>query len=142
MIKNINNSKFLYGMKKLLKLFSPIFTYFILSSTAFAATATSGCNMTGMTTLKDIIVKFITGCILSNVIYILSAFSVVIFIWGVFKFSTAEGEEKQSGKSLMIWGIVGIFVILSIGGLIAILQNTFHLGGDFNITPRQVNLGL
>ena len=112
-------------MKKKLTFISPILTYFILFNTSFAATAS--CSMLGMTTLKDIIMRFIIGCILARSLYLIVALAVVIFLFGVFKFITSEGDNKQGGRELMFWGVVGLFVIFSIWGLVAILQNTFQL---------------
>lgn len=131
-------------IKKLSIFFAPVFTFFILSGTTFAANfiSTTGCNMTGKSTFNDIVMTFIVGCVLSNIIFILIGFSVILFLWGVLKYVAAEGDERQAGKDFMIWGIVGLFVILSIWGLVAILQNTFHLGGNFDITPRTVDINL
>ncbi|PIR83701.1 hypothetical protein COU18_03440, partial [Candidatus Kaiserbacteria bacterium CG10_big_fil_rev_8_21_14_0_10_51_14] len=40
------------------------------------------------------------------------------------------GEEKSKGLQTMIWGIVAIFVMVSIWGLVRILQSTLGIRGD------------
>jgi hypothetical protein len=66
--------------------------------------------------------------------------AMLFFIWGVFKFMRSEGDDKQSGRDFIVWGLVGLFVMVSIWGLVYILQSTFHLGDNLDITPRPVNL--
>lgn len=54
--------------------------------------------------------------------------AVLVFLWGVLRYViTTDEDKKKEGKSLMLWGIVGIFVMVSIWGLVGILQNTFGI---------------
>jgi hypothetical protein len=46
----------------------------------------------------------------------------------------ASGEERAAHRSSILWGLVGLAVILSIWGLVAILRNTFNTQ---NQTPAQ-----
>ena len=56
--------------------------------------------------------------------------AVVWFVWNVFQYAIAGDEEKKkTAKSGMIWGIVGIFVMVSVWGLVGILQSTFGTSG-------------
>lgn len=36
-------------------------------------------------------------------------------------------EKRKQGKQYMIWGIIALFVMVSIWGLVAILTNTFGI---------------
>jgi hypothetical protein len=57
--------------------------------------------------------------------------AVVYFIWQVFNYTIAGDEEKKKeAKTGIIWGIVGLFVMVSIWGLVAILQSTFNINGN------------
>jgi heme/copper-type cytochrome/quinol oxidase subunit 4 len=61
-------------------------------------------------------------------IEILIAFAVLYIIFNVVRFiMKADNPEERSniGKAIL-WGIVGLFVILSIWGLVNILSNTFR----------------
>ena len=61
-------------------------------------------------------------------IQILIAFAVIIIIYNVVRYilkSDAPEERATIGKSIL-WSIVGLFVILSIWGLVRILTNTFR----------------
>lgn len=134
--------KIISSAKKILFVSIPT-AVILFASNAFAATTIQGtCSISGMNNLRDIIIRFVVGCILSRTIYLLIAVSFIVFIWGIFRFMTSEGDNKQGGRELMFWGIIGLFVMISIWGLVAILQNTFHLSGSYDITPRQVNISL
>jgi phosphoglycerol transferase MdoB-like AlkP superfamily enzyme len=81
---------------------------------------------TEVSNLEDII-NLILGLI-NVAIPIIIALAVLVFIWGVFKYVVSDSEEaKGKGKDMMIWGIVGIFVMISVWGLVNILVNTFGL---------------
>jgi uncharacterized membrane protein YidH (DUF202 family) len=75
--------------------------------------------------------------VIVNLVPLLVGIAVVVFIWGVIRYVTAgESEEKRAnGRNLMIYGIIAIFVIVSIWGLVAILQNLTGTGGGGAITP-------
>lgn len=55
------------------------------------------------------------------------AFAVIYIIYGVVRYLIAEGEGgRQKGGEIILYGIIGLFVILSIWGLVAILRNSFR----------------
>src|SRR3972149_11719304 len=67
--------------------------------------------------------------LLNVVIPILITLGVVYFIWGVIKYVTAKDEEAQKeARSTMIYGIIGLFVIVSIWGLVGLLGRSFGIG--------------
>jgi hypothetical protein len=64
--------------------------------------------------------------LLDQLVVFLIALAVVWFIWNVIKYTMSDDEEKKgAAKSQMIWGIIAIAVIVSIWGLVAILQSIF-----------------
>jgi succinate dehydrogenase/fumarate reductase cytochrome b subunit len=69
--------------------------------------------------------------LLNSLIPLLFGVAVVIFFWGLVKFVWNSGSEdaKAEGKRLMIWGIIALVVMVSIYGIIAILQTTFGIQG-------------
>lgn len=83
------------------------------------------CSLPANPTLKIVIMNLIIGCILTRTAYLIVAAAIVVFLYGVFKFISSEGDDKQGGREFMFWGIVGIFVMISFWGIVKILQNTF-----------------
>ncbi len=54
------------------------------------------------------------------------ALAVIWIIINVVRYLIAGGpDQKKEGGMAILWGVVGLFVILSIWGLVAILRNSF-----------------
>ncbi|MEI6528752.1 MAG: pilin [bacterium] len=67
--------------------------------------------------------------LLNQLVVLLMALAVVWFIWNVIKYAMSDDEDgKEKAKSQMIWGIIAIAVIVSVWGLVAILQTIFNTG--------------
>lgn len=56
--------------------------------------------------------------------------AILVFFWGIAKFILHSGNEEEvaKGKRFLIWGVVALFVMFSIVGIIAVLQDIL-LGG-------------
>jgi len=80
-----------------------------------------------MKSLADIINQVFINGILRPIVPLLIGLAVVVFIYGVFNTVLSEGDKKEQGKEYMIWGIVGIFVMVSVWGLVNIVKDTFDL---------------
>lgn len=68
------------------------------------------------------------------------ALALLVFLWGLARFIMYANNEdkKKEGKTIMVWGIVALFVMVSISGIIRILDNTFFDGGGGgSLTPTQ-----
>ena len=64
----------------------------------------------------------------NTAIQILIAFAVIYIIFQVIRYIIAAEDPEARGNigKAILWGIVGLFVILSIWGLVRILTNTFR----------------
>ena len=74
-------------------------------------------------------VEAVTNAVLSPVIKLLFVLAVMYFFWGVFSFimNSSNETEREIGKQHMIWGIVGMFIMASVTGIIAIIGGTFGI---------------
>ncbi len=75
--------------------------------------------------------SFIINTINNVLVPVLFAVAFIVFLWGAFKtFILGQGsdESKEAGKSLMLWGLIGFFVMVSIWGLVNILTGTISFG--------------
>ncbi len=72
------------------------------------------------------------GEIISALIPIVAALALLFFFWGLAKYILNAGDEtaKTEGRNIMIWGIIALFVMFSVWGLVEVLQNTFSVGGS------------
>lgn len=87
------------------------------------------------TTFTQLIVFFV-GEILNKLVIIIVGLATVYFLWGVAKYILHSDDQKsrEEGRSMMIYGIIAIFVMVSIWGFVNLLDNTFRL--DNNTLPR------
>lgn len=53
--------------------------------------------------------------------------AVLYFFYGGFKFimDMNDPEKKNFGKSHLLWGLIGLFIILSVGGIIRFFSDMF-----------------
>lgn len=61
------------------------------------------------------------------------------FFWGLAKFIFAQGneEDKTDGKKIMIWGLVALFVMVSVWGLVRFIGDALDVQqGDSIVVPE------
>ena len=64
--------------------------------------------------------------LLNSLLKVLIALGVVYFVWGVVTYFIGSDEEaKSTGRDRIIYGIIGLAVILSVWGLVKLVTNTF-----------------
>jgi uncharacterized membrane-anchored protein len=86
--------------------------------------------------------EFVTtiGGVVNLLVPLTSTLAVVFFFYGLAKFILNSGDEekRKEGKSIMIWGILAMFVLVTIWGIIAFMQTS--LGNDQAPTVNDVTL--
>ena len=79
------------------------------------------------------------GGLVGTLIPLVIIIGLLFFIWGLVQFIAASGDEaaKDEGKRKMIWGIVALFVIVAVWGLVEIVAGLFGVtvGEDLADTP-------
>jgi succinate dehydrogenase/fumarate reductase cytochrome b subunit len=76
--------------------------------------------------------------IINPLILFLFALAVVYFLYGVLEFlmNQENDEKKTSGKSHMLWGVVGITIMLGVWTILGIVLNTLGISKS-EINPEQ-----
>ena len=67
------------------------------------------------------------------------AIALLAFFWGLVKFIFAQGDEtaKTDAKKIMLWGLIALFVMVAVWGLIRFIGTALGIGqGDTIIVPR------
>lgn len=90
--------------------------------------------------------SFIINTINNIIVPVIFAVAFIVFLWGAFDtFILGRGSEEtaEKGKGLMLWGLIGFFVMVSIWGLVNILTGTISFGNNTGVTPPKtgVNIG-
>ena len=59
----------------------------------------------------------------------------LVFVWGMFKFfilGGANDEEKEKGKSLMVWATLGFVLVIIFWGVVNLVAQSTGLDQDYN----------
>jgi hypothetical protein len=93
--------------------------------------AQDGVNISGLAGLLRSI-----HTLISLTIPVLIALGVLAFMWGIVLYLFKP--DKEDGKKFMLWGIIALFVMTSVWGLVGILRGT--LFGSQQDSVRNVNI--
>ena len=98
-----------------------------ITTTQFALAAGRGVD-----TLGNYLLQIVT-LIDVYLVPIIFALAFLVFIWGIFQYfivGATNEVKRDSGKQLMIWGLLGFFVMISIWGIINLLLFSFSPGNN------------
>ncbi|HAO64810.1 TPA: hypothetical protein DCQ44_02390 [Candidatus Taylorbacteria bacterium] len=128
-------------MKKNIKFWiSVALSNFLVFFPTFIHAAVSGVGPTpglfqGDTTLQSLIKSIIA--IMASLVPLLIGAAVVFFLYGVLVFiaksANGDAEGRQDGIKFMIFGIIGIAVMVSVWGLVSFVTNTL---GTSTLVPQ------
>ncbi|HEY0979919.1 MAG TPA: pilin [Candidatus Paceibacterota bacterium] len=83
-------------------------------------------------------VKCVITAIIIPLIFTLAFF---FFLWNVFRFiQSSDKTNKEEAKERMWWGIIALFVMLSVWGIISILSNTLGITPSVPLLQTQMYL--
>ena len=99
----------------------------LLPSFAFAL-------VSGISDLIDMLIDYV-----SAIIPIFLSLAILTFFWGIIKFIAHTDDEKarEEGKRVMVWGMVAIFVMVSLWAIVGFIQESLGIGtyGLLGATP-------
>ena len=81
--------------------------------------------------------RFITY-IVNPVIVFLFALALLYFAYGVLVFLINADEEskRETGKKHMLWGVVGLFIMVAVYGIIGVILGTIGAQAPANIINK------
>lgn len=67
--------------------------------------------------------------IINPLIALLFALALAYFFWGLalFILNPTDEESRNKGQSMIIWGIIGLFIMASVFGILSVVLGTFGL---------------
>jgi len=77
----------------------------------------------------DRFIDAVVGAVINPLITLIFVAGLALFLWGAAEFLWNSSSEvgKDTGKKHMMWGVIGMFIMASVRGIIAIIENTFGL---------------
>jgi len=117
-------------MKKTILILFSIFSPLLV----FAQTPVSTKCVTNFRTISDLF-SFVTCLISKSIIPLLFLVAIGFFLYGVVNYLAHAGDsaKRQEGSKFMLWGVIALFVMLSVWGLVGILRETFSVK---NVIPQ------
>ena len=97
---------------------------YIVLTTSFTPTLT----FAALGGVKGLLVSFME--VLQILVPIIFGLSMVYFFWGVAQFilkDAGNDKTREEGKKKMIWGIVALFVFISIYGILNFIGSTLQI---------------
>ena len=74
--------------------------------------------------------------LIQAIVPVLIGLAVLFFIWGILRYVVAKSEDEQKeAKSIILWGVIVLFVMVSIWGLVNLLGDTLQLNNSFRGGP-------
>ena len=77
---------------------------------------------------QQLIVR-INDAIVNPLILLLIASATVYFLWGLVMFlaNAEESAERAEGKQKIVYGLIGLFIMVAVFGIIRLVLNTFGI---------------
>ncbi len=81
--------------------------------------------------------------ILNPLIVLLFALALIYFLYGVFEFVSGQDndEKKTTGKSHMIWGVIGLTIMMGVWFIMGVILNTLGISSS-QINPQEGTVNL
>ncbi|MEK7116864.1 MAG: hypothetical protein AAB837_01725 [Patescibacteria group bacterium] len=105
------------------RIYKICFASIILISPLFASAAGYLTDTSGLLQQVKLIVT-------DYLIPIAFTLALAIFFYGVAKYIWSAGTDKDEGKKIMVWGVVALFVMSSIWGIVTFLRGELNITGS------------
>lgn len=109
-----------------MKLIARLFPYF-----AFFSPVVASAQLGKNSSFRDIVKVFTDLGVV--IIPFLGVVALLVFAFGVGKFIRDTGSGKETDKSMLLWGVIGMFILFTIWAIIAFLRSEFGFGNDIGI---------
>ena len=110
---------------------TPAFLFALMPAVSFGSTVNLGYFEGAVTAV---------GRVIDLLVPVLVALALALFIWGLVIFITQSDNDqgRASGKQKMIWGVIALFVIVSVWGLVNLLQQLTGVGAGAVQAPNTI----
>ncbi len=121
------------------KIIARLSTAFALPAVALAIPALASAQTIGSLQQGG---QFLINIINNIAVPLLFAVAFIVFIFGIFQYfilSRGDEEKQAKGRGLMLYGLIGFFLMVSVWGLVNILVGTFSLNSNIPTYPTTKN---
>jgi len=79
--------------------------------------------------------------VINSLVWLLSGIALLIFMWGMVRLVSHGADQKayKEGKQLVLWGIISLFVIFSLAGIIQAMCANLLSNANACGIPQPIN---
>jgi uncharacterized membrane protein len=78
---------------------------------------------------------------LNAMIGVIITIAIIVFFWGLVTYLREAGEAKHNGLIMIFYSLIALFVMVSIWGIIHVIQATFQVSGQNQaIIPQGIGI--
>ena len=68
----------------------------------------------------------LVNVIVNPLIQLMFAAALVVFMWGIIEYIRGAGnpESREQGTKHIVWGLVGLFIMVGVYGILNLFKNT------------------
>jgi len=103
---------------------------FVLIAGALALPLVSFAQLTELEGLSTSV-----GTIVKNLIPVAFGLAILFFFYGLATYILGKDQDKEVAKKRMLWGVIAIFVMASIWGIVTWLGDIFGVSGGTMTAP-------
>lgn len=87
----------------------------------------------------DAIIFDVNRMIINPLIQFAFIAAFVVFLWGVLEYlrNASSPDARKKGKDHMIWGILGLVIMVGVYGIMSIIINTFGLSKSHTLNSKE-----
>jgi L-cystine uptake protein TcyP (sodium:dicarboxylate symporter family) len=112
----------------------PLLSFALLS--LFSWLAIFGIAHGEQVTFSSLVISF--SRLINQVVALITGLALLVFIWGVFRYISAGSDRNRitEARNFIIFGIIGLFVMFSVWGLVNLLIQTAGLNSTQPTAPQ------
>lgn len=113
------------------------FKFLIAATLTVAPLSVLAQTLTRTSTLLRMVYSTVTDVLIPLVFTL----GLLAFFYGVVKYIWSEGQGKEDGKKIMIWGVIALFVMSSVWGLVYFIKVELNIGPESNMPIPTIGNG-
>ena len=130
-------------MKKFSTILAVIFTSLAMFP-LIASAQTGGTVAAGIGTLNGLI-QLLTTTVVKSLATLLLSLALLAFFWGIVEYiwgkRQGNGDKVKAGNEFMTWGLIALFVMFSVYGIIKLAQNILGMPNVTTIEIPNITFG-
>ena len=76
----------------------------------------------------------VDAVVLNPLLLLLFAVASLYFLYSIIRLISADGSDKAEARKAVMWGLIGMFIMVSVYGIITVILKTFSISSNSGTT--------